>query len=49
MFCWEINLSQMQFYFPLLLIQIRAEKLAFFALSCHKPHSFPALYIVRRW
>ena len=30
------------FNFPLLLIQIRAEKPAFFSLSCHKSHSFRA-------
>ena len=46
---FEINLSQIHFFFPLLLIQIRAEKPAFFPLSCHKPHSFRAFYKVRRY
>ena len=44
----KLTYHKCSFTFPLLLIQIRAERLAFFALSCHKPHSVPALYIVRR-
>ena len=33
---------------PLLIIQIRAQKQAFFSLSFHKPHIFRRLYIDRR-
>ena len=47
-FFGKLTYHKCSFTFPLLLIQIRAERLAFFTLSCHKPHSFPALYIVRR-
>ena len=40
--CWEINLSQMQFYFALITNSI------FFSLSCDTPHFFRACYIIRR-
>ncbi|CAH3129891.1 unnamed protein product, partial [Pocillopora meandrina] len=43
---WDAASISCLFTFLLLLIQIRAERLAFFALSCHKPHSVPALYIM---
>ena len=45
----EVTLSQMQFHFPPLLIQIRKKKLAFFLLSSHKPHRFWGFYKVGRY
>ena len=48
-FVRKLTYHKCSFSFPLLLIQIRAEKPAFFPLSCHKPHSFRAFYKVRRY
>ena len=46
----EINLSQMQFYLPLITNSNSRRKSAFFFLSCvWQPHSFREFYIVRRY
>ena len=50
-FCCIVKLTYQKcsFTFPLLLIQIRAEKLALFSLSCDKPHSFREVFVLRRY
>ena len=45
----KLTYQKCSFTFPLLLIQIRAEKLALFSLSCDKPHSFREFYVLRRY
>ena len=47
-FVGKLTYHKCSFTFPLLIIQIRTQKRAFFSLSCHKPHSFRTLYIVKR-
>ena len=49
MFCKEINLSQMQFYFPLITNSNSRRKTGFFSSFVPQPHSFQAFYKVRRY
>ena len=39
-FVGKLTYHKCSFTFPLLIIQIRTQKRAFFSLSCHKPHSY---------
>lgn len=50
-FCRIVKLTYQKcsFTFPLLLVQIRAEKLTLFSLSCDKPHSFREFFVLRHY